>query len=642
MTLATAPMVTRCPKCRTAFRITHTQLQSARGAVRCGSCLHVFKAQDHLVNTASKTTGEAPSNPAGASVNPPATPTKTAQTGTAQAAANWSSRSPASHKPLATSTAAGQAPSTPALQAKPAARVDSPVQPVLPLEPNPLKSKSPEPKSIEPSPQKPAVQSPTPPNATAVTAAVAAAATPTPASKAAPSSQPLLRKSALDDEEDILISDDMDAKDKSGYEFDGFLDMDLNPKRTVSLFDRKVSDEKNTEPRDSADESWAEMLMEDEEPSAPLVKRTQHTDTHSAIHSDIHSSTQHSGSPEYMPGENDQHDTALAIGNWELPTTAPETSIEIPAETSIDTLAEHQEPSSPHLGNAHLGNHHADNTSTADTNRYAAGPLTFSLIADASDAPTSAQAPQSDEQFEFSEELSAIPDAGSRRNSDDTSEQASREFAAQLFDQADADIDEQPAAESKRQLNAAPKQRGQEGSRAALLMNIMPAPLEFTAKRMRRWYQKKLWPSLSVLALLVLVVQVAWLKFDYLSRVEPYRSAYAFVCPLVGCKLPTLVDTRQIKAYNLVVRANTNIANALLVDAVILNSAPFEQPFPDLVLAFSNLDNQPVASRRFTPEEYLGGELAGRKLMPREQPIYLNLDLVDPGPEAANYHLYIP
>src|SRR6187402_31219 len=45
-------MVTRCPKCATAFRVTTTQLESAKGSVRCGSCLHIFKAHDDLVSAA--------------------------------------------------------------------------------------------------------------------------------------------------------------------------------------------------------------------------------------------------------------------------------------------------------------------------------------------------------------------------------------------------------------------------------------------------------------------------------------------------------------------------------------------------------------------------------------------------------------
>ncbi|MBX2808950.1 MAG: DUF3426 domain-containing protein [Cellvibrionaceae bacterium] len=42
-------IITRCPQCQTAFRVTENQLIIAKGAVRCGSCLSVFKAADHQV-----------------------------------------------------------------------------------------------------------------------------------------------------------------------------------------------------------------------------------------------------------------------------------------------------------------------------------------------------------------------------------------------------------------------------------------------------------------------------------------------------------------------------------------------------------------------------------------------------------------
>ena len=40
--------ITQCPKCDTTFRITPSQLQVAKGAVRCGACLHVFRASEHF------------------------------------------------------------------------------------------------------------------------------------------------------------------------------------------------------------------------------------------------------------------------------------------------------------------------------------------------------------------------------------------------------------------------------------------------------------------------------------------------------------------------------------------------------------------------------------------------------------------
>ncbi|NRA23582.1 MAG: zinc-ribbon domain-containing protein, partial [Oleispira sp.] len=46
--------ITRCPHCQTTFRLRLEQLAAAKGAVRCGSCLQVFKAADHLVSDTKK------------------------------------------------------------------------------------------------------------------------------------------------------------------------------------------------------------------------------------------------------------------------------------------------------------------------------------------------------------------------------------------------------------------------------------------------------------------------------------------------------------------------------------------------------------------------------------------------------------
>ena len=457
MSPASAPMVTRCPKCGTAFRITSAQLQSARGAVRCGSCLQVFKAQEHLVDTA---------------------------------------------KPKAPATA-------------PAKATASPQTPTTPSQPTP---QAPEPKA---STSKPAA------SATKETAVKAKPAT--------PAQQTSLAFNKPSEDEDLLISDDMDepsAPEASKYDFDGFLDIDVPPPASSSLFERTQSAPDKDEDIDkNVDESWAEQLIDDEE----------------------------------------EQDTQAAAPSPAIPDFDPD---EVPSDFDAPAPAP------------------AANTQG----------LVFSLI----DSP--------EEQSEH-QQTDKTPDAS-------------------IFAESEQE-------EPKRQVKTEPKIRAYDNSRSTLLMNIIPAPVEFTAKRIRKW-QHRLWPTLSLIALVALLVQIAWFKFDYLSRIEPYRSAYQQLCPWLGCQLPTLIDTHSIKAYNLVVRSHPDKANALMVDAIILNTAPFDQPFPDLVLAFSDLDGKPLAARRFTPKEYLGGELAGKELMPKNQPIQLSLDLVDPGADAVNYHVYIP
>lgn len=388
----------------------------------------------------------------------------------------------------------------------------------------------------------------------------------------AASQKPVIRvldKSSLDQVDDILISDDMeDAKpDTKSYEFDGFMEIDVTPKAEVSLFERKIR-EQDDDHLPNTDESWAEMLIEEDE-EAPSY-RTQR--------------------PARDPEE-------IAI-----------------EEAAPDYTETRQAAASPSPG------------------------LVFSLVGEPESPEPTTNQHSDNEDFILSDELASIPDnngfkPAAARQAPDASPDPS------LFETPD-----QPAGEDtpKRQVKTQPKIRAYDGSRSTLLMNIIPAPIEFTAKRMGNWYQRKLWPTLSILALVGLVAQLAWFKFDYFSRVEPYRSAYALLCPYVGCTLPTLVDTRQITAFNLVVRQHPDTRGALAVDVMIMNNAPFDQPYPDLVLVFTDMDDNEVASRRFSPAEYLGGEAAGSSHMPQKRPVHLTLDLVDPGETAVNYHIYIP
>ena len=537
MTSVSNQMITRCPKCGTAFRVTPSQLQSAKGAVRCGSCLHVFKAQEYLAATPQKN-----------STNSSTTNTSSAKT---SASARVTTSTPTKAQPAVKAATPPEMP----------ARKSAPAQPAILSAIKPL-----------------ATETTKPPTTVA------------PATKVAPktTTKPVIRtinKSSLSQTDDLLISDDMEESktENKDYEFDGFIDIDMTPKAEVSLFERKI---RNTdtmdEPANTADESWAEMLIEDEEDDTPQLG-------------------------VFKPKTDEQlaDDELFASG-----AVNPEQE---------KAAAAPQQP----------------------TSKPAAPGLIFSLVGEKEEQTEPRREQPTSDDFILSDELAGIPNHQGFNQA-----VAPDALDPSIFETPDDNRNTESTYRdnegNKRQVKTQPKIRAYDGSRTALLMNIIPAPIEFSAKRMRRWYQRKLWPSLSILALLTLLVQVGWFKFDYFSRVEPYRTGYLFLCPYLGCQVPTLIDTRRIIASNLIVREHPETEGALAVDVMLINSAPFEQPFPDLLLVFTDIDNNQVAARRFIPKDYLGGELVGRELMPQNQKIHITLDLVDPGAEAVNYHISIP
>ncbi|EYS96357.1 hypothetical protein CF68_20740 [Cupriavidus sp. SK-4] len=80
-------LVTRCPACRTAFRLVADQLRLRQGLVRCGQCETVFDAREHLIEIplpadAASSASSAPS----AATSPAAPPAPSAPPASAEAA----------------------------------------------------------------------------------------------------------------------------------------------------------------------------------------------------------------------------------------------------------------------------------------------------------------------------------------------------------------------------------------------------------------------------------------------------------------------------------------------------------------------------------------------------------------------------
>jgi predicted Zn finger-like uncharacterized protein len=164
-----------------------------------------------------------------------------------------------------------------------------------------------------------------------------------------------------------------------------------------------------------------------------------------------------------------------------------------------------------------------------------------------------------------------------------------------------------------------------------------PLPSSHLKSNKRNGIATFIWSIVNLSLLILILGQLAWFHYDKLVQYKSARDAFTFACSVLKCKLPELIDTNMIHSRNLVVRSHPTIKNALIIDAIITNDANFSQPFPDMALYFSNLNNQIVAQRLFTPREYLAGDVANWKEFPTHTPIHISLEIYDPGTDAVNY-----
>jgi len=145
-----------------------------------------------------------------------------------------------------------------------------------------------------------------------------------------------------------------------------------------------------------------------------------------------------------------------------------------------------------------------------------------------------------------------------------------------------------------------------------------------------------LWPY-AVLLVLALALQFSIHEFDSLSENARARPLLQQACNVLGCELPAIIDIAAIRSDDLLVRSHPEFSNALSVHMTLRNSGAVSQPFPALNLQFSNVRNEPVAARRFTPAEYLPEGVSANTPMAVNTPVQIHFDILDPGIEAVNY-----
>lgn len=170
-------------------------------------------------------------------------------------------------------------------------------------------------------------------------------------------------------------------------------------------------------------------------------------------------------------------------------------------------------------------------------------------------------------------------------------------------------------------------------------LKVMATPLELGSGQGRRWGATLGLALLACLLGVSIAGQYLWRHNTVYSQQPMLRPLFVTTCQVFGCTLPPYRNLAAIVSSNLSVRSHPERTDAIMINVEMRNTAPFEQPFPIMVLGFNTASNDLIALREFTPEEYLAVGLQGVTQMPVMAPVQVDLALMDPGDDAVNYTL---
>lgn len=143
--------------------------------------------------------------------------------------------------------------------------------------------------------------------------------------------------------------------------------------------------------------------------------------------------------------------------------------------------------------------------------------------------------------------------------------------------------------------------------------------------------------AIAAAGALFVLAQALYFKAQEWASIPSVRPVYEGLCWALGCTVPMYRDPAAMRGTNVVLRAHPERPDLLLVDAQIVNSAPWGQAFPDIRLDLLDASGNIVSSRVFEPSEYRGGELATMPDVPPNRPLQVSLEVYRPRVNVVHF-----
>ena len=145
------------------------------------------------------------------------------------------------------------------------------------------------------------------------------------------------------------------------------------------------------------------------------------------------------------------------------------------------------------------------------------------------------------------------------------------------------------------------------------------------------------WLGAAALAL-ILLIQVVYAERDRLLSIPTYRSWAESACLIFGCEVPGSMQALDgLALVSRDIRKHPTVEGALLISATLANRSDRVRTYPMLELRLSDLNEHPVAMRRFRPNDYLSNSAHVERGMPPNTTLPVEFEVVDPGPDAVAF-----
>lgn len=135
-----------------------------------------------------------------------------------------------------------------------------------------------------------------------------------------------------------------------------------------------------------------------------------------------------------------------------------------------------------------------------------------------------------------------------------------------------------------------------------------------------------------------LLAQGLWFNPIEASRSYPqWQEHIERFCAVTGCTLPQRREPALVRVLSRDVRVHPRYEGALQITATLVNAAPFDQPYPHMSFSLFNVNGQTIATRTFSPAEYLGVPVAPNTLFETGSPLQIGLEVLAPQDVAVSF-----